>query len=201
MIKSVKHKGIKQFFEKGSTAGIQAAYAPKLSAMLRRLSVAKTPKDMNLPGWGLHALKGDLKVHFSDWVSGNWRLTFQFEGEDAELVNYQDHHWNKETSWPACPPHPGLTLRDDVVPALGLSDTQAAEQLGVSRVTLSRVLNGRAAISPEMSLRIEAWLGKDRGGDTQVWLAEQTANDMWQAEQSLKDSPLNVQPAPKLAAA
>ena len=54
------------------------------------------------------------------------------------------------------PPHPGLTLRDDVLPALGLNVTQAAQQLGVSRVALSRVLNGRAAISPEMALRIEA---------------------------------------------
>ena len=61
------------------------------------------------------------------------------------------------------PPHPGLTLRDDVLPALGLSVTEAAQQLDVSRVTLSRVLNGRAAISPEMALRIEAWLGVGRG--------------------------------------
>lgn len=95
------------------------------------------------------------------------------------------------------PPHPGLTLRDDVLPALGLNVTQAAEQLGVSRVALSRVLNGRAAISPEMALRIEAWLGKERGGDARVWLAEQSAYDMWQAEQRLKDTPLNVQRAPK----
>lgn len=57
------------------------------------------------------------------------------------------------------PPHPSLTLRDDVLPALGLSVTMAAQQLDVSRVALSRVLNGRAAISPEMALRIEAWLG------------------------------------------
>ena len=94
------------------------------------------------------------------------------------------------------PPHPGLTLRDDVLPALGLNVTQAAEQLGVSRVALSRVLNGRAAISPEMALRLEAWLGKERGGDARVWLAEQSAYDMWQAEQRLKDAPLNVQRAP-----
>lgn len=99
------------------------------------------------------------------------------------------------------PPHPGLTLRDDVLPALGLNVTQAAEQLGVSRVALSRVLNGRAAISPEMALRIEAWLGKDRGGDAQVWLAEQSAYDMWQAEQRIKDAPLNVQRAPEPVAA
>ena len=52
------------------------------------------------------------------------------------------------------PPHPGLTLRDDVLPALGLTVTQAAAQLDVSRVALSRVLNGQAAISPEMALRI-----------------------------------------------
>ena len=98
------------------------------------------------------------------------------------------------------PPHPGLTLRDDVLPALGLSVTQAAEQLGVSRVALSRVLNGRAAISPEMALRIEVWLGVSRGGDARVWLAEQSAYDMWQAQQRLKTAPMRVKPAPVMAA-
>ena len=94
------------------------------------------------------------------------------------------------------PPHPGLTLRDDVLPALQLSVTQAAQQLGVSRVALSRVLNGRAAISPEMALRIEAWLGVDRGGEARLWLAEQNAYDMWQAEQRFKAAPMQVQRAP-----
>jgi len=94
------------------------------------------------------------------------------------------------------PPHHGFTLRDDVLPALGLSVTEAAEQLGVSRVTLSRVLNGRAAISPEMALRLEAWLGKERGGDERMWLGQQTAHEIWQAEQKLKKSRLRVRPAP-----
>jgi addiction module HigA family antidote len=94
------------------------------------------------------------------------------------------------------PPHPGLTLRDDVLPALGLSITEAAEQLGVARVTLSRMLNGRAGISPEMALRIEAWLGVERGGDARLWLAEQSAYDVWQAEQKFKTEPMHVQPAP-----
>lgn len=98
------------------------------------------------------------------------------------------------------PPHPGLTLRDDVLPALGLSVTLAAQQLDVSRVALSRVLNGRAAISPEMALRIEAWLGVERGGDARVWLAEQSAYDMWQAAQRFKATPMHVQPAPAMAA-
>jgi addiction module HigA family antidote len=82
------------------------------------------------------------------------------------------------------PPHPGLTLRDDVLPALGLSVTDAAAQLGVTRVTLSRVLNGHAAISPEMALRIEAWLGVKNGGEARLWLAEQAAYDLWQARQA-----------------
>lgn len=98
------------------------------------------------------------------------------------------------------PPHPGLTLRDDVLPALGLSVTEAAEQLGVSRVALSRVLNGRAAISPEMALRIEAWLGVERGGDARTWLGQQTTYDMWQAAQRLKKMPLRIRPAPMVAA-
>lgn len=97
------------------------------------------------------------------------------------------------------PPHPGLTLRDDVLPALGLTVTQAAGQLDVSRVALSRVLNGRAAISPEMALRIEAWLGADRGGDARVWLSQQSAYDMWQAAQRLKSALAQVQPAPAYA--
>ena len=94
------------------------------------------------------------------------------------------------------PPHPGLTLRDDVLPALSLTVTQAADQLDVSRVALSRVLNGRAAISHEMALRIEAWLGVARGGEARLWLAEQSAYDVWQAKQRFKAVPMQVRPAP-----
>jgi len=61
------------------------------------------------------------------------------------------------------PPHPGETLREDVLPALGLTVTEAAAQLGVTRAALSRVLNGRAAISPTKTLRLEAWLGVENG--------------------------------------
>ncbi len=92
------------------------------------------------------------------------------------------------------PPHPGLTLREDVLPALGLGVTQAAEQLGVSRVALSRVLNGHAAISPALALRLEAWLGVAQGGAARLWLAQQAAYDEWQARQQLKASPLKIRP-------
>ena len=79
------------------------------------------------------------------------------------------------------PPHPGLTLRDDVLPALGLQVGEAAGQLGVDRTTLSKVLNGRSAISPAMALRIERCLRRDRGGAAEQWLAQQTAYDLWRA--------------------
>jgi addiction module HigA family antidote len=79
------------------------------------------------------------------------------------------------------PPHPGGTLRDDVLPALGLSVTEAAKQLGVTRAALSRILNGHAAISPMMALRLEAWLGLENGGSAEVWVAHQASYDLWQA--------------------
>ena len=84
------------------------------------------------------------------------------------------------------PPHPGETLREDVLPALGLTVTDAAAQLGVTRAALSRVLNERAAISPEMALRIEQWLGVKNGGRADVWLAEQASYDLWQARKRFK---------------
>jgi addiction module HigA family antidote len=93
------------------------------------------------------------------------------------------------------PPHPGFTLRDDVLPALGLGVTQAAEQLGVSRVGLSRVLHGRAAVSPALALRLEAWLGEGNGGAARLWLAQQSAFDEAQARKELKIRPLRIQPA------
>jgi antitoxin HigA-1 len=78
------------------------------------------------------------------------------------------------------PPHPGETLREDVLPALGLTVTAAAEQLGVTRAALSRILNGRAGISSEMALRLEGWLGVDRGGRADLWVAQQASYDLWQ---------------------
>ena len=98
------------------------------------------------------------------------------------------------------PPHPGLTLRDDVLPALGISVTAAAEQLGVTRPALSRVLNARAAISPEMALRIEAWLGVENGGSASIWLSQQTAYDLWKARKTIKPKVKHVL-VPELLAA
>jgi len=81
------------------------------------------------------------------------------------------------------PPHPGEILRDDVLPALDLSVTAAARELGVTRAALSRVLHGHAGISPEMALRIERWLGVERGGRAEVWAGMQLDYDLWRARQ------------------
>ena len=92
------------------------------------------------------------------------------------------------------PPHPGETLRDDVLPELKVTVTDAAGALGVSRVTLSRVLNGTAAISPEMALRIEKWLGAEHGARAEVWLRMQAAYDLCQAEKAAHKALKKVKP-------
>lgn len=94
------------------------------------------------------------------------------------------------------PPHPGLILREDILPALGLSITEAADQLGVSRVTLSRMVNGNAAISAEMALRLERWLGAGHGGSADMWMRMQTTYDLWQARLAVKPKLAQVRKAP-----
>jgi len=92
MIKSFAHKGLEGFFYEGTTKGIQAKHADRLRRRLDRLDMAGAVKDMEVAGYDLHPLKGDLKGHWSVKVSGNWRLTFRFEGGNAYVVNYQDYH-------------------------------------------------------------------------------------------------------------
>lgn len=79
------------------------------------------------------------------------------------------------------PIHPGEILREDVLPGLGMSVTQAANILGVTRQALHRVLAGSAGISPEMALRV----GKFCGNGPDVWLKMQAAYDLWHAEQKI----------------
>jgi proteic killer suppression protein len=92
VIKSFRHAGIEQFFRKGTKAGIQPKHAEKLRRQLFALDNARQAKDMNAPGWRLHRLQGELAGHWSVDVSGNWRLTFTFEGDNAILVDYHDYH-------------------------------------------------------------------------------------------------------------
>lgn len=92
MILSFKHKGLEKFYLTGNTAGIQVQHSAKLRRILARLDSAKFPQDMNVPGWNLHKLAGNLAEHWSVKVNGNWRVTFKFENGHAEIVDYQDYH-------------------------------------------------------------------------------------------------------------
>jgi proteic killer suppression protein len=92
MIKTFKNKGLKEFFESGSKKGIQPDHAGKLERMLDMLDAAITAKDMDLPAYKLHELKGKEKGIWSIWVNGNWRVAFKFENGDAYIVDYRDYH-------------------------------------------------------------------------------------------------------------
>ena len=92
MIKSFKHKGLKRFFETGSLAGIQANHVNRLRMQLAALETAQTIEDMDLPGFRLHPLKGERSGIWSISVSGNWRITFEFNEGNAYIVNYEDYH-------------------------------------------------------------------------------------------------------------
>lgn len=81
------------------------------------------------------------------------------------------------------PPHPGEIIRELCLEPLGISVTQAAKALGVSRKTLSAILNGRAGVSPEMAVRLS--IAFDTSAES--WLTQQTQFDLWNAEQNRKD--------------
>ena len=89
------------------------------------------------------------------------------------------------------PPHPGELLKEDVLPELGITVTEAAKQLGVTRVALSRIINGKAGISPDMACRLADWLNTT----PESWLNMQTAYDLWQAKKKPRPKIRPVHPA------
>lgn len=92
MIKNIVHKGLKRFFTQDDKSLLSAKDWPKISRILDRLDVAVDIMDMNLPGYKLHKLSGDMKGFWSVKVSSNWRITFRFENGDAHDVNLEDYH-------------------------------------------------------------------------------------------------------------
>jgi proteic killer suppression protein len=92
MIATFKHKGLELFFSKGSYKGIPAQHGSRIERMLDRLDAAQEASDMDLPGYKFHALNGNRSGEFAISVSGNWRITFEFIGQDAVNVNLEDYH-------------------------------------------------------------------------------------------------------------
>lgn len=92
MIKSFRHKGLRKFFETGTTAGIQPAHAKRLRMQLAALDTAQTIEDMDMPGFRLHPLRGTMEGRWTITVNGNWRVTFEFEEGHAYVLDYEDYH-------------------------------------------------------------------------------------------------------------
>jgi len=92
MVKRIRHRGLRRLYEDGGTRGLNADHVPRLRLILAALDAAEVPGDMDIAGWRLHPLKGTRKGEWSVWVSGNWRVTFRFDCENATDVNYEDYH-------------------------------------------------------------------------------------------------------------
>jgi len=92
MIRSIRHKGLKRLHEDDDPRGVLAEHAEKLRDILARLDAARKVEDMDLPGFRLHALKGDRRGFWAVTVRANWRVVFRFADHDALDVNYLDYH-------------------------------------------------------------------------------------------------------------
>ena len=92
MIKHFQHQGLERFFRRGETKGIKAQHQQRIQRILDLLDDASEPQELAIPGMFLHPLKGDRKGQWAMTVSGNWRITFAFDGEDVIVVNLEDYH-------------------------------------------------------------------------------------------------------------
>jgi proteic killer suppression protein len=92
MIQSIRHKGLKRLYEGDDARGIMAEHVPKLRDMLARLDAARTTQDMDLPGFHLHPLQGNMRGFWAITVRANWRVVFRFVDPDAFDVDYLDYH-------------------------------------------------------------------------------------------------------------
>ena len=92
MILRFRHKGLERLFSTGSARGVSAQQVRRIQLILGMLNVARGPSMMNAPGLRFHALTGDRKGQYAVWVSGNWRIVFEFEGQDATNVDLVDYH-------------------------------------------------------------------------------------------------------------
>ena len=92
MIKSIRHKGLRRLYETGSTSGVQATHVKRLRMQLAALESAHAIEDMDIPGFRLHPLKGEMRGRWSIWVNSQWRLTFEFRDGNAYVVDYEDYH-------------------------------------------------------------------------------------------------------------
>ena len=92
MIRNFRHKELERLFGASTTRGIPTEHRARIERMLDRLDAAVRPGDMSIPGWRFHPLRGTEKGRWAVAVSGNLRLTFAFDGEDAIDIDLEDYH-------------------------------------------------------------------------------------------------------------
>jgi proteic killer suppression protein len=92
MIRRFRHKGLQRLYAEGDRSGVNPQWVPKLRRILGTLDRARQPSDMDLPGFKLHPLEGHRKGEWAVWVTGNWRVVFMFDNEDAVQVDLEDYH-------------------------------------------------------------------------------------------------------------
>jgi len=92
VILRIRHKGLRRLYERGEKGQIRPDLVARVEDILSRLDIAEEPADLDLPGYGLHSLRGNLKGFWSVTVSRNWRIIFRFEGRDATEIDFMDYH-------------------------------------------------------------------------------------------------------------
>jgi antitoxin HigA-1 len=177
---------------------------------LDALDASRTAEDMNLRGFDFHALRRFVPLRYTVHINGPWCMTFEFDKAMlsrsissniiekrltmSSIAKTHSASFRTLKSYKAQrnpgrkPTHPGALLRDEVLPALGVSVSQAAEQMQITRQTLHRILAERSAVTAAMALR----LGKFCGNGPALWLGMQNLHDLWHEERALKDTLVRI---------
>ena len=164
--------------EEDDPRGVNPEHADELRDILATLHAAPTVAHMNQPKLRLHPLKGQMRGFWAVTVRANWRVIFRFE-DGVTDVDYVDYTLERNQAMTMKnPPHPGGVVLRQCIEPLGLTITDAATALGVTRNTLSELVNGKRGISPEMAVR----LAKVFGGTEDGWLVQQAQYDLAQVQ-------------------
>ena len=199
-IRNVRHNGLRRLFEQGEGSKLHPAHVNRIRDSLLALDGADALNELSEPFYRLHPLKGDRKGQRAVTVSRMWRIVFRIEGDDGLDVDLTDYHQegimsesNGSVSYDAWlrrhPSHPGRHIyhgcMQDPLGESSLTVSEAAHKIGVSRVTLSRVLNGRASISVSLALKLEAagW------GKADAWSRRQAQYDLAREQNRLGQWP------------
>jgi addiction module HigA family antidote len=199
MIESFKNKGLAELFAKGSTRRIDARMPRRILIILEALDQAATAEAMNVPGLNFHALRGFDPSRYTVHVNGPWCVTSNSATATLaeSTMSSTTETGTAMTEYPAIrdrnrpPAHPGEMLREIVLDSLGMSVSEAANRLGVTRQTLHRILAGTTSVTPEMALR----LGRFCGNGPDLWLRMQVVHDLWHAERNTRAEIEAIKPA------